>query len=150
MAPASASSTYPYSLAAAWGSGAGGTYAVYRDTVPGFTPSAGNLVASGVTTFSYNDATAPSDTVLYYLVRAENDETCGGGPNNGGAVDSNAVYVQVSETTSQAIPSAIRNGAAVVAIPESERPSSWLLRPTTTKAPTATTSRARIQRMRGD
>jgi hypothetical protein len=99
--------TVSWESAVAWGSGGQGTYALYRDTVPGFTPSAGNLVASGIATLSYIDATAPNDTVLHYLVRSENNEGCGTGPNNSGAMDANDRTVQVSETTTQAIPAAL-------------------------------------------
>ncbi len=99
--------TVSWEPAVAWGSGAAGTYALYRDTVPGFTPFAGNLVAAGITTLSYNDLTAPNDTVLYYMVRSENDEGCGTGPNNSGATDANNSTVQVSETTAQSIPAEV-------------------------------------------
>ncbi len=84
----------------AWGSGAGGSFAVYRDTAAGFTPSAGNRIAAGVAATSYHDASAPTDQTLYYLVLAESDETCGGGPNNGGMLDDNRNYAAVDETTS--------------------------------------------------
>ncbi len=90
--------------AAAWGSGGSGTYAVYRDTAPGFEPSGLNLVASGVAGTSYNDLTAPTDQDLWYVVRAENDDNCGVGPNNGGLTDDNTIYVPVSESTSQPLP----------------------------------------------
>jgi hypothetical protein len=99
--------TVSWNDAVAWGSGDGGTFAVYRDTVPGFTPSAGNRIASGVAGLSYNDAAAPTDQTLYYLVRAENDETCAGGPNNGGLTDANQQYVAVSETTSTPDPAEV-------------------------------------------
>ncbi|MEW5807435.1 MAG: hypothetical protein AB1756_08840, partial [Acidobacteriota bacterium] len=96
--------TVSWDQAVSWGTGGSGTYSVYRDTVPDFTPSASNRIALGVTGTSYNDTSAPTDQTLYYLVRAENDETCGTGPNNGGMTDSNTVYVSVVETTSWAIP----------------------------------------------
>ncbi len=96
--------TVSWKQAAAWGTGENGTYAVYRDTVPGFTPSPANRIAAGINALSYNDLSAPLDTVLYYIVRAENDETCGGGPNNGGLVDGNVAPVQVSETTTTSLP----------------------------------------------
>jgi hypothetical protein len=96
--------TVHWSQPMSWGTGGAGTYAVYRDTVPGFTPSGANLVASGVAGLAYDDATAPTDTTLYYVVRAENDETCGGGPANGGLTDDNLAYAQVEETTTWPAP----------------------------------------------
>ncbi len=87
-----------------WGTGGSGTYAVYRDIVPDFTPSPSNLVASGVAGFSYNDLSAPTDQNLYYVVRAENDETCGTGPNNSGMIDDNLFYAVVTETTTRPDP----------------------------------------------
>ena len=99
--------TVSWEEAVAWGTGGTGTYSVYRDTAPGFTPSAGNRVATGIAGLSYVDAAAPDGSTLYYLVRAENDETCGTGPNNGGMTDGNAVYVPVSTSSSQGIPVAI-------------------------------------------
>ena len=41
-------------------SGSGGTYAVYRDTQPGFQPSAVNRVASGVSVTSWTDPAPPA------------------------------------------------------------------------------------------
>ncbi len=96
--------TVSWQKAAAWGTGGGGTYAVYRDAAPGFTPSASNRIADGVTTLSWVDASAPTDQTSYYLVRAENDETCAAGPHNGGVTDANAAYAAVGETTSRPLP----------------------------------------------
>jgi hypothetical protein len=96
--------TVSWNRAVSWGTGGDGTYAVYRDTTPGFTPSGANLVASGLTGLSYNDAGAPTDQTLYYIVLAENDETCSGGPANGGVTDGQAVVVEVQETTSVPVP----------------------------------------------
>ena len=90
--------------APAWGSGTTGSYAVYRDTMTGFTPGPSNRVASGVAGPSWTDTLAPADTDLHYLVRAENDETCGGGPANGGVTDANLVFVMARNDTSQAAP----------------------------------------------
>ena len=42
--------------------------------------------------------------MLYYLVRAENDETCGTGPNNAGVTDVNTVYVPLRTTSTQPRP----------------------------------------------
>jgi len=99
--------TISWKRAAAWGTGQTGTYSVYRDITPGFTPSAGNRIATGLTTLSYNDISAPADQTLYYLVRAENDETCAAGPNNSGVTDSNTAYMAVSESSSQPVPGEI-------------------------------------------
>jgi hypothetical protein len=96
--------TVAWTSAPAWGTGDGGTYVVYRDLQPGFAPSPANRVASGITETSWTDATAPSDVTLYYLVRAENDETCGSGPNNGGAMDQNLIYATTIDESAQAPP----------------------------------------------
>jgi hypothetical protein len=95
-----------WDAAPAWGTGGSGTYSVYRGTAPGFPADPAHRVAKGVSTLSYSDTTAPAGT-LYYLVRAENNETCSSGPQNGGLVDDNAVYVPVTETTSRPTPAAI-------------------------------------------
>jgi fibronectin type 3 domain-containing protein len=96
--------TVSWDRAVSWGTGSDGTYAVHRDTVPGFTPSGANLVASGLTGLSYNDATAPNDQTLYYVVLAENDETCGSGPANGGLTEGQSAVAEVQETTSVPVP----------------------------------------------
>ncbi|MEW5806202.1 MAG: hypothetical protein AB1756_02460 [Acidobacteriota bacterium] len=93
-----------WDAAVAWGSGSSGKYVIYRDTIPNFTPSSSNMIASGLTTTSYTDTGAPNDVTLYYLVRAENNETCSTGPANGGVVDDNTVYISVKDATSQPIP----------------------------------------------
>lgn len=98
--------TVSWEPAASWGSGGGGSYAVYRDTVPDFVPGADNRIAAGVTETSFDDAAAPTDQRLYYLVRAENDEGCGGGSQNGGLEDDNQVHAAVDETTSVSLPEA--------------------------------------------
>jgi hypothetical protein len=90
--------------APAWGTGSSGSYAVYRDTAPGFTPGPGNLVASGIVDTTWTDPSPPSDVTLYYLVRAENDESCGSGPNNNGLTDGNLVYGAMTNSTSQPAP----------------------------------------------
>ncbi len=96
--------TVSWARAVAWGSGSTGTYSVYRGETPSFTPSPANRIATGVTGLSYNDATAPTDRQLWYIVQAESDETCGGGPANGGAVDGNTRRVVVTETSSRPVP----------------------------------------------
>jgi Zn-dependent M28 family amino/carboxypeptidase len=93
--------------AVSWGTGAAGTYAVYRDSVDGFTPSAANRIAFGLTDLSWVDSAAPQDQTHYYLVVAENDESCGGGPSNGGLTDSNGRYVAVFESTATPDPAEV-------------------------------------------
>jgi len=105
--------TVTWATAPAWGTGGGGTYSIYRDTVPDFTPSGANLVASGIVTTSWVDAGPPSDIPLYYIVRAENDETCGAGPNNAGTVDANLHRVVVTNTTGQSLPESVGNTLTV-------------------------------------
>jgi hypothetical protein len=46
------------------------SYSVYRSTTSGFTPGAGNLVASGVTSTSYSNSGLAASTTYYYVVEA--------------------------------------------------------------------------------
>jgi hypothetical protein len=80
---------------------------VYRGDVEGFTPGPDTLVASGVTELSYTDLGAPTDRAIFYLVRAENDETCGAGPDHGGLTDGNAVYAAAEESTGAELPGVV-------------------------------------------
>jgi hypothetical protein len=96
-----------WSAAAAWGSGSPGTYIVYRSTTPNFVPSSANMIAHGVAATSYTDASAPNGVTLYYLVRAENGETCSAGPNNHGVVDANTVYLSARDDLTQPAPGAV-------------------------------------------
>ncbi len=99
--------TVSWDAAQAWGNGGGGTYAVYRDLSAGFVPGPGNLVASGVGGASYHDTSAADGVAYHYLVRAETDETCGAGPNNGGVVDANTKTVPVTTSDTQPVPGTI-------------------------------------------
>ena len=101
--------TISWKEAASWGSGGGGTYAVYRGNSATFVPGPANLIASGVNGLSYNDAAAPTDQDIFYVVRAESDENCGTGPANNGLLDDNDVHVAVTETTDQPTPGAIED-----------------------------------------
>jgi hypothetical protein len=112
-------------VAAAWGTGSAGTYVVYRDTTPGFAPSAANRIASGVAGTSYTDAAAPNGVTLYYLVRAENNETCGGGPANGGAVDANTVYAAAQDQTSQVLPGSLGDSVRIAGVNDTEVRVGW-------------------------
>jgi fibronectin type 3 domain-containing protein len=53
------------------------------------------------------DDAAPSDRELWYVVRAESDESCASGPANGGAMDDNLVRVRALESTSQPTPGGV-------------------------------------------
>lgn len=90
----------------AWSSGSGGAvrYNVYRGPSPGFTPSAATLIASGIESGSHLDESAPNGVTSWYLVRAENDETCSNGPGNGGLEDTNTHYVAGRDDVTQPIP----------------------------------------------
>jgi len=50
----------------------GVTYNVYASSAAGFTPSAGNRIATGVTSTGYSDHGLPASTTRYYLVTAQN------------------------------------------------------------------------------
>jgi fibronectin type 3 domain-containing protein len=104
-----------WNAAPAWGTGHAGSYSVYRDTNPTFTPSAANRIATGLTGTSYTDASAPNAVDLYYIVRAENDETCSNGPKNNGVTDSNLVRVRARDEISQPSPGDV--GATLLASP---------------------------------
>lgn len=96
--------TLIWPAAPAWGTGSGGSYAIYVDTQPGFTPGPGNLLAGGITATTWTDSSPPSGETLYYLVRAENNETCADGPANNGVPDGNLVYGAARNDTSQPAP----------------------------------------------
>lgn len=101
---AAGSVTVSWEQPAAWGSGGSGTYAVYRGNTPDFLPGPATLIASGVSGLSYTDTGAPADEPVFYVVRAENDETCASGPDHGGLTDDNLVYRQATDSTAAAIP----------------------------------------------
>ena len=117
--------TLNWEVAPAWGTGGGGTFVVYRDTTPDFTPSSANLIASGVTGTSYTDTGAPNDVDLFYVVRAENDETCDTGPNNGGVVDGNLVYASARDDTSQPAPGDVGDSLRVDNVNDAHPRLSW-------------------------
>ncbi|HTN90101.1 MAG TPA: cellulose binding domain-containing protein [Sorangium sp.] len=66
---ATAASSSAISLS--WSASSGATsYSVYRSTTPGFTPAAGNRIATGVPSTSYNSAGLSASTTYYYRVTA--------------------------------------------------------------------------------
>jgi hypothetical protein len=95
--------TLSWDPAAAWGSGEAGRYNVYRGASADFVPGPANRIASGVTETSYPDISAPVGQAVWYVVRAENAETCGGGPS-GGVEDQNLVRVSGTETVDRPAP----------------------------------------------
>jgi hypothetical protein len=99
--------TLTWPAAPAWGTGTAGTYAVYRGTTASFVPGPGNLLASGISGTGWTDPAPPSGVTLYYLVRAENDETCSTGPANGGVTDANIAYASAINATGQPVPGAV-------------------------------------------
>ncbi len=100
--------TLSWKAAPAWGTGHAGSYAVYRGTDPAFTPSSANRIAAGIAATTWTDTTAPNDTALYYIVRAENDETCSTGPANGGVMDANLIRAAARDDVTQAVPSDVQ------------------------------------------
>lgn len=48
------------------------TYSIFRSTVSGFTPAAGNQIASGVSLTAYADTGLAAGTTYYYRVEAQN------------------------------------------------------------------------------
>ncbi len=121
--------TVSWGPAPAWGAGHTGTYSVYRGTTAGFPIDDAHRIAIGLTTLSHLDSAAPAGQ-LYYLVQAENDETCSTGPRNHGVVDDNLVYAPVMQTTSQPTPGAVGDLAVT-------RPSATNVRLSWTAAPNA-------------
>ena len=55
-----------------WTLAANVTYNVYRDTVSGFVPSNGNLIASNLTAATYADTGLSASSTYYYVVQAVN------------------------------------------------------------------------------
>ncbi len=68
--PSDGSCGLDLSWSAATASCGGVAYNVYRDTTTGFTPSASNRIASGLTATSYRDGGLTGGTTYYYIVRA--------------------------------------------------------------------------------
>ncbi len=105
-----------WTAAPAWGTGRAGTYTIYRDSSAVFTPQAANRLAFGVTGTSYADSSAPNGEDLYYVVRAENDETCSSGRYNGGVTDSNLVRVKARDDIVQPSPGDLGNSLRANAV----------------------------------
>ncbi len=117
--------TLSWNPAPGFGSGTGGSYNVYRSTTPGFTPGPGNQIASGVTDTAYSDTSAPLDVDLFYVVRAESNETCDIGPNNNGVEDQNLVYAMARDESVQPVPGGIGDSVIVDNINDAHVRISW-------------------------
>jgi subtilisin family serine protease len=122
-APCGASGlTLDWQPAPAWGTGSGGTYDVHRATTPDFIPDAANRIASGLTTTTWTDSTAPVNTEVWYGVRARNDEDCTGGE---GLADDNLVRLAATETVSQPLPPGLGATLRVAAVGRAHVRLSW-------------------------
>ncbi|MBB2968565.1 LamG-like jellyroll fold domain-containing protein [Leifsonia aquatica] len=75
------------------------SYSVYRGTTAGFTPGAGNQVATGVTTTSYTDAAGLVGTYYYKVVALD-------GAGNASA-PSSAASITLSDTTPPTAPTGV-------------------------------------------
>ncbi|RLE17672.1 MAG: hypothetical protein DRJ50_13785, partial [Actinobacteria bacterium] len=107
--------------APAWGTGADGTYEVYRDTTAGFVPDETNRIASGLTGTSWTDLSAPVDTPVWYVVQARNDEDCAGE----GLSDGNDVRMTATETIFQSDPASVGQSVRVDAVGMAHVRLSW-------------------------
>jgi hypothetical protein len=63
----------------------GVTYSVFRGTTSGFTPGAGNQVASGLTSLAFTDTNLNSGTAYYYVVEAAGSGGASGPSNQASA-----------------------------------------------------------------
>lgn len=71
-------------------------YNVFRSTTSGFTPSAGNAIATCVSGTSHTDNTALPSTQYHYIVRAEDSSGTGSGVCASGLQDTNTVQKSVT------------------------------------------------------
>jgi hypothetical protein len=110
--------------AAAWGSGTAGRYNIYRGTSADFTPGPSNRIAAGVSGTSFTDLTAPVGQTVWYVVRAENAETCGSGPA-GGVEEQNLVRVSGLETVDRPDPGLVDGSLTAAAVNHAHLRLSW-------------------------
>lgn len=80
------------------------SYDVYRSTNPYFSTGPATLLTAGAPGTGYRDSAVASNQTYYYTVRAEDATTPNGGPANGGNLDTNAVVVSVTPTSSTTYP----------------------------------------------
>lgn len=72
------------------------SYNIYRAVSPYEKPSAATLIKTGVTATSFADRRVFPNTTYYYIVRAEDSGTSGGGPGNGGNEDANEAILHAT------------------------------------------------------
>jgi subtilisin family serine protease len=122
-APCGASGvTLEWQPAAAWGTAEAGTYEVHRGDSPGFIPDETTLIVGGLTGTAFTDSFAPVNTEVWYVVRARNDEDCGGGS---GLDDGNLLRLPATETTSQPLPPDLGESLRVTQVGSAHVRLSW-------------------------
>ncbi|AXC12577.1 Chitinase [Acidisarcina polymorpha] len=75
-----------------------GSYSLYGSTINGFTPSAANLIAKGITTASYSNTGLAASTTYYYVVEALDAD--------GASTASTQASAKTSTASCSAVPSA--------------------------------------------
>jgi hypothetical protein len=85
---------------------------------------------AGLTATTYTDLAAPNGVTLYYVVRAENDESCSTGPRNGGVVDPNLVRLAARDDLSQPSPGNVGTSLRLSNLNDAQLRLSWSPAPT--------------------
>lgn len=116
-------------------------YNVYRATASGFTPAAGNLIASCISGTGYLDTDVSSGTTYFYIVRAEDNSGSGSGPCAGGNEDTNSAEGSGSPTgpTTIALSDDIEGGSGnwtTAALPADTGTSAWSIVSSASNSPT--------------
>jgi hypothetical protein len=88
------------------------SYNVYTSTTSGFTPSANNLLASGVTGPSYSDVGLSASTTYYYVVEALDAAGASVASNPANARTSSATTTPTACTTVAPAPTGVKAAAA--------------------------------------
>jgi sugar lactone lactonase YvrE len=93
---ASAASSSKINLAWTASSTSGVAYNVYSSTTAGFTPSAANRIALGLTAASYSNTGLPASSTRYYLVTAQNSAGESAASNQASAATTAALSCHVA------------------------------------------------------
>lgn len=94
------------------------TYSVYGSTTSGFTPSASNLIASGLTSATYSNTGLTASTTYYYVVEAV-DADGASGPSTQASAETNSANSCIS------VPSSAPAGLTATATLSSAVSLSW-------------------------